>query len=81
MTAREEYIRALFLLSKSTPPEIWSKFVVALGDYVSDQIERVVSNAPSADIHLAVGYVRYMREFRDEVKNIEVIYQKLDRTK
>ena len=79
MTARDDYLRALYRLSKSCPPEAWENFRVALGSYVSDQIEKVIGSAPSGDVQIAVGYVRYMREFRDEVKNIETMYQKVDK--
>jgi hypothetical protein len=78
---REGYIRALYTLSKSTPPDVWEKFKEALTVYVSDQIEKVIGSAPSADIQIAVGYVRYMREFRDEVKNIDDAIRKMDKEK
>lgn len=81
MNARETYIRALYTLSKSTPPEVWEKFKEALTVYVSDQIEKTIGSAPSQDILIAVGYVRYMREFRDEVKNIDAVIQKMDKEK
>lgn len=81
MNAREEYLRSLYAVSKTTPPEVWVKFKEALSVYVSDQIEKVIGSAPSADIQIAVGYVRYMREFRDEVKNIDEHMKKMDKEK
>lgn len=81
MNSREGYIRALYLLSKNTPPDVWEKFKEALTVYVSDQIEKVIGSAPSQDIPIAVGYARYMREFRDEVKNIDALMQKMDKEK
>jgi actin-like ATPase involved in cell morphogenesis len=78
---REAYLRALYALSKNVPPEVWDKFKESLIVYVSDQIEKVIGSAPSQDIQIAVGYVRYMREFRDEVKNIDTLIQKMDREK
>lgn len=79
MNAREEYIVALFQLSKSAHPEIWVRFVNALSDYVQDQMERTITSVPTNEALLAVGMVRHMREFRDEVKNIEMIYDKVTR--
>jgi hypothetical protein len=81
MSAREEYLRTLYTVSKNTPPEMWEKFKVALSVYVSDQIEKVIGSAPSQDVLIAVGYARYMREFRDEVKNIDTLIQKMDKEK
>ena len=79
MNQREAYLRTLYALSKSTPPDMWEQFKEALSVYVSDQIEKVIGSAPSQDIQIAVGYVRYMREFRDEVKNIDELVRKMDK--
>ena len=81
MNPREEYLRTLYTLSKSTPPEMWEKFKLALTAYVADQIEKVIGSAPSQDVLIAVGYARYMREFRDEVKDIDALIRKMDREK
>jgi hypothetical protein len=81
MTAREAYIRALYAVSKSVHPDVWMKFVEALSAYTHDQMERVITSVPTNEALLAVGMVRHMREFRDEVKNIEMIYQKMDKEK
>ena len=81
MNAREGYLRALYTVSKNTPPDVWDKFKEALTVYVSDQIEKVIGSAPSQDIQIAVGYVRYMREFRDEVKDIDNAIRKMDKEK
>ena len=81
MNQREAYLRSLYMLSKSTPPDVWEKFKESLSAYVSDQIEKVIGSAPSQDIQIAVGYVRYMREFREEIKNIDALVQKMDREK
>ena len=42
MNAREGYLRALYTVSKNTPPDVWDKFKEALTVYVSDQIEKVI---------------------------------------
>lgn len=79
MSVREDYLRALYRLSKSTPPEVWEQFRMSLNIYASDQIERAITGTPVAEIHIAVGYARYMKEFRDEIRNIETIIQKMDK--
>jgi hypothetical protein len=81
MNSREAYLRTLYAVSKTVPPEVWEKFKETLTVYVSDQIEAVIGSAPSADINIAVGYVRYMREFRNEVKGIDALIQKMDKEK
>jgi len=79
MNAREVYIRALYSLSKNVHPDVWIKFVEALSNYTQDQMERVVTSVPTNEALVAIGMVRHMREFRDEVKGVDVIYQKMDR--
>ena len=81
MNSREAYLKTLYTVSKTVPPEIWEEFKKTLTAYVSDQIEKVIGSAPSQDIQIAVGYVRYMREFRDEVKGIDALIQKMDKEK
>lgn len=81
MNAREEYLRALYSLSKNTPPDVWMKFVNALTVYTQDQMERVVISAPTNEALVAIGMVRHMREFREEVKNIEEAHRKMDKEK
>ena len=79
MNAREGYLRALYSVSKNVHPDVWIKFVEALSVYTQDQMERVVTSVPTNEALLAIGMVRYMREFRDEVKNIDIVYQKVDK--
>jgi hypothetical protein len=79
MNAREAYIRSLYMVSKNVHPEIWIKFVEALSAYTQDQMERVITSVPTNEALLAIGMVRHMREFRDEVKNIDTINQKMDK--
>lgn len=77
MTPREDYLRALFTVSKTTPPEVWTAFVNALTNYTWDQMERVITSAPTNDALIAIGMVRHMRELRDEIVNIEAIVRKM----
>lgn len=81
MTAREDYLRALYTLSKTCPPEIWVNFVKALTTYTADQMERTVVSVPSGEALIAIGMVRHMREFRDEVRDVETIIRKMDKEK
>jgi hypothetical protein len=81
VTEREAYIRALYALSKNVHPDVWVKFVEALSAYTQDQMERVITSVPTNEALLAIGMVRHMREFRDEVKNIDALYQKVDKEK
>ena len=81
MNPREAYLKTLYTVSKTVPPEVWEKFKEALSVYVSDQIEKVIGSAPSQDVLIAVGYARYMREFRDEVKGIDELMKKMDKEK
>jgi hypothetical protein len=77
VSSRNEYIRALFQVSKAVHPEVWTKFVKAIEVYTADQIERTITSVPTADALIAVGMVRHMREFRDEVIAIEKLYEKV----
>ena len=77
MTAKEEYIRALYEVSKTTPPEVWQKFVSALIIYSFERMDQVVSSAHLEHAQAIIGYVRYMHEFREEIKNIDETYQKM----
>lgn len=81
MNAREEYLKALYTVSKTVPPEIWANFVRVLTAYTLDQMERTVTSVPTNDALIAIGMVRHMREFRDEVKDIEATIRKMDKEK
>jgi hypothetical protein len=79
MTARDDYLKALYTVSKTTPPEVWVNFVNALTTYTWDQMEKVVISVPTNEALVAIGMVRHMREFRDEVKDIEATVRKMDK--
>lgn len=72
--ARDEYLKALYALSKSDPA-VWATFVEALKVYTLDELERIttssVENAP-----IAIGFGRRVKEFRDDCVDIETIIDK-----
>ena len=72
---RDEYIRALFDLSKVDPAK-WATFVEAFKAYTVTELERIttstVENAP-----IAVGFGRKMKELRDDFVGIEALMGKI----
>lgn len=72
--ARDEYLKALYALSK-VDPSVWASFVEALKAYTVDELERVITasvdNAP-----VAIGSGRRMKEIRDDCIDIEKIMDK-----
>jgi hypothetical protein len=72
---RDEYIRALFDLSKVDPAK-WATFVEAFKAYTVSELERIttstVDNAP-----IAVGFGRKMKELRDDFIGIEALMDKI----
>jgi hypothetical protein len=67
--ARDEYLKALYALSKSDP-DAWATYVVAFKAYTADELERIttssVDHAP-----IAIGFGRRMKELRDDCIDIE----------
>jgi hypothetical protein len=72
--ARDEYIKALYALSKSDP-NAWATYVEAFKAYTADELERItiasVEHAP-----IAIGFGRKMKELRDDCIDIEKIMDK-----
>jgi hypothetical protein len=72
---RDEYIRALFDLSKVDPAK-WATFVEAFKAYTVTELERIttstVENAP-----IAVGFGRKMKELRDDFIGIQALMDKI----
>ena len=72
--ARDEYLKALYALSKSDPA-VWATFVEAFKVYTIYELEKIttssVDNAP-----IAVGFGRKMKELRDDCIDIEKIMDK-----
>lgn len=72
---RDEYIRALFDLSKADPAK-WATFIEAFKAYTIDELERITtSNVDSAPI--AIGFGRKMKELRDDFIGIETLMAKI----
>lgn len=72
---RDEYIRALFDLSKADPAK-WATFIEAFKAYTIDELERITtSNVENAPI--AIGFGRKMKELRDDFIGIEALMGKI----
>ena len=74
---RDEYLRALFELSKADGAK-WANFVETFKAYTVSELERITtSTAEHAGI--AIGYGRRMKEQRDDFVHIETLADKLRR--
>lgn len=71
---RDEYLKALYALSKSDP-NVWATFVEAFKAYTADELERI-TNANIEAAPIAIGFGRRMKELRDDCINIESIMDK-----
>lgn len=72
---RDEYIRALYDLSKSDPAK-WATFLEAFKAYTMDELERITtSNVDNAPI--AIGFGRKMKELRDDFIDVQVLMDKI----
>ncbi len=72
---RDEYIRALFDLSKSDPAK-WATFLEAFKTYTSSELERLLSS-PSSEAQTSLGMGRRMRELRDDFVGIQALMDKI----
>jgi hypothetical protein len=72
--ARDEYLKALYALSKSDP-SAWATFVEALKAYTVDELERITTSSVEA-APIAIGFGRKMKELRDDCINIEATMDK-----
>jgi len=73
--ARDEYIRALYDLSKADPAR-WATFVEAFKAYAVHELERSLST-PSSEVAVSFGINRCLVHLRDDFINIETIMGKL----
>jgi hypothetical protein len=73
--ARDEYLRAMFKLSRTSVAE-WATFVEAFKVYATEEIERTLSVA-SNDAQFGIGYGRRMRDMRNDIVGIESIPESL----
>jgi hypothetical protein len=75
--ARDEYLKALYALSKSDP-SAWATYVESFKAYTADELERIttasVEHAP-----IAIGFGRKMKELRDDCVDIEKTMDKYRR--
>lgn len=73
--ARDDYIRAVYSLSKSDP-NAWATFVEAFKAYVLYEYERGLSTSPT-EVQITVGMGRRMRDLRDDFVHIEALAAKI----
>jgi hypothetical protein len=72
---RDEYLRALFELSKADASK-WATFVEAFKTFTVYEYERALS-APTGETYIMVGMNRRMRDLRDDFIHIENLASKL----
>lgn len=74
---RDEYLRALFDVSKADPAK-WATFVEAFKNFTAYELERSLTT-PAADVAMAFGYGRCITQLRNDFINIEGLANKLKR--
>jgi hypothetical protein len=72
---RDEYIRALFDLSKVDPAK-WATFVESFKAYTISELERITTSTPD-NAMIAIGFGRKMKEQRDDFIGIETLMGKI----
>jgi hypothetical protein len=72
---RDEYIRALFDLSKTDPAK-WATFVEAFKAFTVSELERITQSTPET-AQIAIGFGRKMKELRDDFIGIETLMSKI----
>ena len=72
---RDEYIKALFELSKGDPAK-WATFVEAFKAYTVFELEKITT-AHVENAAIAIGYGRKMKEQRDDFTDIETLAEKI----
>jgi hypothetical protein len=72
--ARDEYLKALYALSKSDP-NAWATFLEAFKAYTADELERITTATVEA-APIAIGFGRRMKELRDDFIDVEKIMDK-----
>jgi hypothetical protein len=75
--ARDEYLKALYVLSKSDP-NAWATYVEAFKAYTADELERITTSSVEA-APIAIGFGRRMKELRDDCIDIEKTMDKYRR--
>lgn len=72
---RDEYIRATFELSKSSPAA-WATFVEAFKNYTMYELERMLTT-PTSEAQVSLGLGRRMRDMRDDFIGIEELMKRV----
>lgn len=72
---REEFLKATFVLAKSSPMA-WHSFVAALDNYTKSEIERGLG-ATTEETMVAVGMSRRLVEMRNDFRDINETGHKL----
>jgi hypothetical protein len=72
--ARDEYLKALYALSKSDP-SAWATYVEAFKAYTAEELERITT-ATVETSPIAIGFGRRMKELRDDCIDIEKTMEK-----
>lgn len=75
LSVREEFLRATFVLAKSSPMA-WHDFIAALDVYTKAEIERGLG-ATTEETMVAVGMSRRLVELRNMFRDIEETGHKL----
>ena len=69
MSAKTNYIEALYRLSKSCPPEVWDAYVKAFTAMVPEEMERSL-RAPVDEALIGVGWNRCLVDMRNDLHRL-----------
>jgi hypothetical protein len=75
LSPRENFIRATFALSKSSPMA-WFDFLEALNVYVAEEVERGLGTTTD-EAMIALGMSRRIVNMRNDFRDIERLAQKI----
>jgi hypothetical protein len=73
--ARNEFIRATFMLSKSDP-SAWEHFYVAFSNYAANELERGIGGT-TADMQVNTGMSRRMIDLRNDFRDIQTLMERV----
>lgn len=73
--ARDAFIRATFVLAKSSPAA-WAEFIVAFHGYTVVELERATSTT-TTEMAISLGMSRRMVGLRDDFRDIEGLMEKI----
>ena len=75
MSARDDFIRATYILAKSNP-QAWASFIEAFKAYTWEELEKGLTS-PTNDAYISLGMGRRMRNLRDDFVGIEGLMDKI----